>query len=91
MALGLPATELEAIQQVYEKDISRCLTEVLLLWLRQQYDVKSLGPPTWRRLVEAVDSTTGGNNHKLAKEIASRHPRGNCTSIHYCIVELVFV
>lgn len=80
VVLGLPAIELEAIQRVFEKDITICLTKVLLLWLRQKYNVKSLGPPTWRRLVEAVDSSTGGDNHKLAKEIASRHPRGNCTS-----------
>ena len=50
--------------------------DVLLLWLLQKYKVEKFGPPTWRMLVEAVDKKTGGNNHELAKEIASNHPTG---------------
>ena len=52
------------------------LEDVLLLWLNRQYDVKKHGPPTWRMLVEAVDKKDGGNNHDLAKEIASNHQIG---------------
>ena len=36
--------------------------------------MERFGPPTWRILVEAVDRKAGGNNHDLAKEIASDHP-----------------
>ena len=72
--LGLPPQELTTIQY---KTISHPLTSVLLAWLSQRYNTEMHGPPTWRRLVEAVDSPSGGNNHELAKVIASKHPTGN--------------
>ena len=34
------------------------------------------GPPTWRRLVEAVDNPAGGSNHSLAERIAIDKPIG---------------
>ena len=71
--LGLPPQELTAIQN---KTISNPLISVLLAWLSQHYNTEKYGLPTWRRLVEAVDSPAGGNNHELAKTIASKHPSG---------------
>ena len=50
------------------------LEDVLLLWLDQHYDVNKHGPPTWQKLVESVDKKGGGDNHELAKQIASNHP-----------------
>ena len=38
------------------------------------------GPPTWRRLVQAIDSAAGGNDHNLAVRIALQHPVGK-----YCV------
>ena len=55
---------------VCPQHIDQAIIEVLLLWLRQDYNVQRYGPPTWRRLVEAVDR---GNNFALAIHIASRH------------------
>ena len=49
------------------------LTDVLLVWLRKQYNVKRFGPPTWRMMVKAVDKDSGGNDHELAKKIALKH------------------
>ena len=49
------------------------LKDVLLMWLRKQYNMKRFGPPTWRMLVEAVDKRSGGNDHELAKRIALKH------------------
>ena len=49
---------------------------MLLVWLKHSYNVDKHGPPTWRRLVEAVDKEAGGNNHALAEKIASNHPAG---------------
>ena len=72
--LGLPLREMEAIQKAFQLDIAQAFTTVLIRWLRHSYDVKRYGPPTWRRLVEAVDSPAGGNNHALAKTIAENHP-----------------
>ena len=56
--------------------MDQAFSEMLLVWLRHSYNVDKHRPPTWRRLVEAVDSDAGGNNHALAKKIASNHPTG---------------
>ena len=77
-ALRLQSADLKAIHEAYpnETDAEQALEGVLLLWLHQKYNVKRFGPPTWRMLVEAVDKKSGGNNHDLAKEIASNHHAG---------------
>ena len=73
------------LQEICDKNPSESdgLKDVLILWLNQQYDVKKCGPPTWRMLVEAVNNVGGGNNHELAKKIASNHPAGNKINIQY--------
>ena len=76
IGLGLPPQELDKIRKENPQDMDQALTEVLLVWLRQRYSVGKHGPPTWRKLVEAVDNRVGGNNHALAKTIASNHPTG---------------
>ena len=83
--LGVPSQELEAIRTKYNHDIFQAFYEVLLVWLRHTYNVEKYGLPTWQKLVEAVDSPAGGNNHALAKNIASHHPERStytvaCTS-----------
>ena len=79
--LGLPPQELQ------DKPVGDPLTGVLLAWLSQRYDTERYGVPTWRRLVEAVDNPAGGNNHELAKTIASKHPTG----IYIILYQLYFV
>ena len=76
IGLGLPLQELEKIRRNFVQNIDQPFTEVLLVWLRHRYDVERHGFPTWRRLVEAVDSPAGGNNHALAKAVASHHSKG---------------
>ena len=77
-ALRLDNADLRRICDAYpsESDAERALEDVLLLWLNQKYSTDRFGLPTWRKLVEAVDRKGGGNNHQLAKEIASKHPAG---------------
>ena len=36
--------------------------------------VERFGEPTWRRLVEAVEDSVGGNDRVLAQTIARKHP-----------------
>ena len=74
--LGLPVGELQAIRRAYAQDIDQALTETMLVWLMWRYNVEKYGPPTWRRLVEAISSRAGGCNHALALEVASEHPVG---------------
>ena len=75
-SLRLRMAAIRSIQEVYpgESDAEQALSDTLELWLQQKYNVERFGPPTWRMLVEAVDRKGGGNNHELAKEIASNHP-----------------
>ena len=80
--LGLPPQELTAIQ---DKTVGNPLSGVLLAWLNQRYDTERYGVPTWRRLVEAVDNPAGGNNHELAKTIASKHTSGSLSCRICCL------
>ena len=73
IALGLPPRELEAIQQIHSHNVAQALTQVLLIWLRQRYNVEKFGRPTWQRLREAVDSPSGGENSAFAEKIAKKH------------------
>ena len=72
--LGLPLQEMDAIQKAFRQDITQAFIEVLQIFLKHRYNIQEHGPPTWRKLVEAVDSRAGGNNHSLAKKIAKHHP-----------------
>ena len=71
--LGLPPGELQTIKLANSQNIAQAFTDVLLTWLRQQYNVQKHGLPTWQRLVEAVDSPCGGSNPALAIRIAENH------------------
>jgi hypothetical protein len=72
--LGLPPQEMNAVQKAFRQDIPQAFIEVLQIFLKHRYNIQEYGPPTWRKLVEAVDSPAGGNNHALAKKIAEHHP-----------------
>jgi hypothetical protein len=39
------------------------------------YDIERHGPPSWRKLVEAVDNPAGGSDHALALKIAKEHTK----------------
>ena len=77
-SLRLRNDDLEAIRKKYpsESDHEQALNDVLLLWLKNKYNVENFGPPTWRMLVEAINKKTGGNNYELAKQIAQNHKAG---------------
>ena len=74
MGLRLKPKDLQSIEEMFCQEPSRALGKVVETWLQQQYNVKKCGPPTWQMLVKAVDSPAGGNDHTLAKKIASKHP-----------------
>ena len=71
--LGLPPSELDAIRKEHPQ-VDQAFNDVILRWLRQRYNIARFGHPTWRRLVEAVNSPVGANNPALALEIAAKHP-----------------
>ena len=73
-ALGLAAPTLDRILKDNQRDSREALGQVIDTWLAQGYDTDRYGMPSWRKLVNAVASPAGGNNHLLAKKIAEDHP-----------------
>ena len=62
LELGLDGEELENIKSQHKPNLTECLNEMILLWL------KSINPvPTWKALVEALKATTVGEA-QLAQE-----------------------
>ena len=49
------------------------LTMMLSLWLKQEYNTKRFGKPTWQQLADAVGHPAGGNNNALAARIAKKY------------------
>ena len=72
-ALGLPSNELKSIGRECLGVTKRALGQVISTWLQQSYNVDRYGQPSWRTLVKAVGSPSGGYNHALAEKIASAH------------------
>ena len=71
-ALRLNAGELERIESAHPGKPTECLSDVILSWLRRNYDVKRFGLPTWRRIVEVVADPAAGNDTALANAIATK-------------------
>ena len=72
LALGLDYNKLHEIEE-NSKNCEECLDKSLALWLNKVYDTKRWGQPSWTKLVEAVQHTSGGNNPSLAEMIAKKH------------------
>ena len=70
--LGIRDGQLQAIKLQGNSPLD-CLREMLVTWLRRNYNVGRFGEPTWVKVVEAVNDPTGGGNPSLAMEIAGRH------------------
>ena len=70
LELDIPPFELEKLQSLRMEE---AFSKTLLKWLRGCSTKSPTTAPSWRSLVKAVDSPSGGNNHALAKKIASQH------------------
>ena len=55
------------------RPVSDCLTDMLELWLNQNYDVIKYGEPSWQMLENAVRARAGGNNPALADQIHRKY------------------
>ena len=66
VALGLSYSTLKTIESDYPRDAPRCLTEMLIAWLRNS------SQPTWRGLVLALESPLV-NRVDIATTIAKDH------------------
>ena len=72
-ALHLMSGDVKIIRKECVGDYRSGLEQVILMWLKQNYNVDRFGEPTWRKVVQVVDKPNGGNNHALAKKIAAAH------------------
>ena len=74
-------TAIENIRQDHIGDSTTCLSEVLVEWLKKNYNTQRHGHPSWRKICEATACQIGGNNKQLAEEIAEQHPQKKSTII----------
>lgn len=80
--LGLPESRLAQIKAECRDDPQECLQKGIICLLQENFNTGKYGRLTWRRLVEAVADTAGGNNHTLARKIAAEH-KGVCSASCY--------
>ena len=73
MCLALRVPDADTIGNKWRDDPKDCLREILKQWLKKCYDTQKHGPPTWRKLVEAVANDNGGSNPALAETIARKY------------------
>ena len=72
LALRLDPNQLKKIE-IENTNLDDCLTEVLTLWLKGNYNTERFGEPSWELLIPAVRHSAGGNDCALAEKIAHRH------------------
>ena len=87
--LRLRAAMLDTIQEANQGDPEKCLSQVVLEWLRKNYNTERFGEPTWQWLVEVVATPAGGNNNDLAAKIASKH-QGEGTNTSFIVRLLIY-
>ena len=68
---GLPQATVKTAELMYHHDPKRCLKYVLEQWLEGNYDTQQFGHPSWRKVCEVTTEPAGGDNKKLALEIAA--------------------
>ena len=68
LALRLDPNKLDELERD-KGNCEDCLTEVLILWLKRNYNTERFGEPSWEMLARAVGHRSGGNNPALAREI----------------------
>ena len=72
LALRLNPDKLDEIEKD-NRDSGDCLTKVLTLWLKKNYNTERFGEPSWELLARAAGNPAGGNDSALAAKIAERH------------------
>lgn len=78
ISFGLPPHRVKEIEQNHPRDAGAVLLDVVVLWVKQEYNVKKFGVPCWRRVVKAAIDV---KNILVAKKIADNHPGMNFTKL----------
>ena len=69
LALRLHPGQLKKIEKE-NRGLDDCLTEMLTLWLKKNYNTERFGEPSWKLLAAAVGDPAGGNNPTFAEQIS---------------------
>ena len=72
LALGLRSSALNGIKS-RGQDEHELLRNMIIEWLKMSYNVERFGPPTWRKIVEAVKANSGGRNPSLADNLEIKY------------------
>lgn len=79
-SLGLSLWILDKIQHDANNNAELCLINCLHMWLAENFNYQKNGAPSWRRLVQEVDT----RHHKLALMLSELH-RGTILLYNHCI------
>ena len=79
--LGISPSDIGKFAKNHPQDVSGCLSDALVHWIRQNYDTKQYGLPSWRTLLRAVAQL----DKLLFKKLASEHPV-LCESLSDCVL-----
>ena len=71
--LGILPDTTDDIGRKNHYDSTVCLKDVLNFWLKGGHNIQNHGHQSWRRVCEATASPAGGDNKRLAQEIAAQH------------------
>ena len=71
--LGILPEKTDTIGRKNHYNPTLCLKDVLNTWLNGKYNIQIHGRQSWRRVCEATASSAGGENKRLAQEIAAQH------------------
>ena len=83
LALKLDSNQLNKIEKE-NRDLDDCLTAMLTLWLKKNYDTEKHGEPSWELLSGAVRHPAGGKNSALADSIARKY--GGILYLKFCVI-----
>ena len=72
--LRIDSGRLDTIQESNSGKPKECLSEMLICWVKRNYNVERFGEPTWRAVVKVVAHPAAGDNCALALSIAEQHP-----------------
>ena len=82
--LGLSFELIETINRDNPRDSAGCWNEALKEWIRQNYNTKTFGQPSWRSLLRAVAEVDKHQFQKLAAEHQGEKTKKNYHLIYYC-------
>lgn len=69
LKLHLKSDDIKVVRKDNPGDTRACLIEVMVLWLKGNYNIARFGVPSWRTLVKVVEKM----DKALANEIANSH------------------